>query len=1142
VVLVYEVAEGEVTGLDAGEELQFQRTATVAGTSAYSVNGNAVSAEDYSKGLLEIGIDMRSKNFLVFQGDVDALAKKPPKAMLDYFELFCGSADHKGPFDAAKAALEDARKDSHGKALLKRTAAGEVKDLRASKEEAERHAAVSAELAALRTRLMLMKLFYMDQHVGERDAELARAAAALDAAAAEERAVEAKQQEVAKAAAGATKTAAKREVQLSAKAAQVREAEERVVAAEERIKSLKATLTGAGGAEKAAAEALSAVRAEVEALRAEVAALEAEEAEAAEEEASGGAAGASKKGKRGGGGGEGAGAGLPALSEAQRREYNELKVSERQATAEDRDALSRLERERAGEEADVGAQRASLAAVTQRAASLAAEAEKSRVRRKDLAGALERIRGELEGRKGELLRCDADIGAAQARHAALGGELKEVVADIDALHAAEAKSASEKRVEKAVEDMKRLFNGVRGRLVDLVETKTKSLNLAMSVALGRHADEIVVNTEATAIECIKYLRDHRIRPLTFLPLDVLRVPELEDGVAAVAAKQNSPFKLARDCVTFVDADIERAVFFACGSTLIAKDLDAAMEARYGRDLRTKVVTLEGAVIARNGNMTGGASGDRGADFGRGGSRWDEKMLRAATEKRDKLLNEEERMKRALARARGAGVSDAQSLYALRETLAGHVGNDEARLSKVEAAIVALDAQLKTLGEEAGALKAEAARSAPAIAEADARAAGREKKMAALTARIEAAGDKVFAAFTAATGIADIRVFESTVVARAEAAAKARAARGEKLARLRSQLEYESSRAEDTAGALALVRKEAGGASGALADAEAAQKAAAARAAALRAEEGPLRDELEAAKAAHKACETSRDALHKERKRAAEKKAGEAKSLAALESALERLRAARHELLQTAQVEKLPLPMKGGGGGGGGGAAAAAAAPGGGRARRGSGGAAKRDGGGGKKGKRRGGMEDEDVEERGEEEEEEEEEEGGGGGGGGEEEGGGGGAGGIFTQTQGGGMEDEGSGAHFSRASDPAMRADARRSARIDFDAMDSSDRGLSAEGVDARARFLENAAARKAEELATLNFARGVGERYADAEARLKAAFSGADEARAAVAAAEKRFQDVQTQRKELLLSAFEKVASVVDGIYKELTRSEVRD
>ena len=70
---------------------------------------------------------------------------------------------------------------------------------------------------------------------------------------------------------------------------------------------------------------------------------------------------------------------------------------------------------------------------------------------------------------------------------------------------------------------------------------------------------------------------------------------------------------------------------------------------------------------------------------------------------------------------------------------------------------------------------------------------------------------------------------------------------------------------------------------------------------------------------------------------------------------------------------------------------------------------------------------------------------------------------------------------------------------------------------------------------------RGVGERFADAEARLKEKTGEADDARAAVAAAEKRFQDVQTQRRELLFSAFEKVASVVDGIYKELTRSEVR-
>jgi len=60
----------------------------------------------------------------------------------------------------------------------------------------------------------------------------------------------------------------------------------------------------------------------------------------------------------------------------------------------------------------------------------------------------------------------------------------------------------------------------------------------------------------------------------------------------------------------------------------------------------KVVALDGTVVKRNGYMTGG--GLDGTEYGaRAGSRWDEKALATAIERRDKLLNEEEAVRRKL---------------------------------------------------------------------------------------------------------------------------------------------------------------------------------------------------------------------------------------------------------------------------------------------------------------------------------------------------------------------------------------------------------------------------------------------------------------------------------------------------------------
>ena len=248
VSLVYVVAEGEVEELAGGDELVFSRAVTPAGASAYAVNGNDVTADQYIKGLLEIGIDIKAKNFLVFQSEVDAVARKGPKDMLDFFEAFCGSAELREPVSAAAAELDAARTDVYAKAAVRKAKLADARDARAAREEADAYAALTADADALRVRLALLKLFYIDEQVAAKDAERGAAAGAAGAAGAAEEAVVERQREAAKAAAAAAKTAAKKELQLSAKGAQLREALERLATADARLASAKAAAAAAAAA------------------------------------------------------------------------------------------------------------------------------------------------------------------------------------------------------------------------------------------------------------------------------------------------------------------------------------------------------------------------------------------------------------------------------------------------------------------------------------------------------------------------------------------------------------------------------------------------------------------------------------------------------------------------------------------------------------------------------------------------------------------------------------------------------------------------------------------------------------------------------------------------------------------------------
>lgn len=70
---------------DDGTELQFMRMVT-GSTSEYFINSIACSSDHYLQKLEALGINVKAKNFLVFQGAVETIAMKNPKERTLLFE------------------------------------------------------------------------------------------------------------------------------------------------------------------------------------------------------------------------------------------------------------------------------------------------------------------------------------------------------------------------------------------------------------------------------------------------------------------------------------------------------------------------------------------------------------------------------------------------------------------------------------------------------------------------------------------------------------------------------------------------------------------------------------------------------------------------------------------------------------------------------------------------------------------------------------------------------------------------------------------------------------------------------------------------------------------------------------------------
>ena len=62
----------------------------------------------------------------------------------------------------------------------------------------------------------------------------------------------------------------------------------------------------------------------------------------------------------------------------------------------------------------------------------------------------------------------------------------------------------------------------------------RKYNLAIAVLMGKNIDSIVVDTERTAKDCIQYLKEQGVPPMTFIPVQTVKVSRLKQTGVAVA--------------------------------------------------------------------------------------------------------------------------------------------------------------------------------------------------------------------------------------------------------------------------------------------------------------------------------------------------------------------------------------------------------------------------------------------------------------------------------------------------------------------------------------------------------------------------------------------------------------------------------
>ena len=172
--LVYQHEEADNDN-DDPEDLRFTRTISPAGVGTYKFQGRTVPWQQYEEHLMEINVLVQARNFLVFQGDVEGLARKTPAELTALLEEISGSRALAADYDAAAAATAAAEQDTLFGLQQKKGLRSERKLLQEQKQEAERFDRLQLHKRNLQTDLYLWLLYHLEQDRGEREQALDQA-------------------------------------------------------------------------------------------------------------------------------------------------------------------------------------------------------------------------------------------------------------------------------------------------------------------------------------------------------------------------------------------------------------------------------------------------------------------------------------------------------------------------------------------------------------------------------------------------------------------------------------------------------------------------------------------------------------------------------------------------------------------------------------------------------------------------------------------------------------------------------------------------------------------------------------------------------------------------------------------------------
>ncbi|XP_019430133.1 PREDICTED: structural maintenance of chromosomes protein 1 [Lupinus angustifolius] len=741
--LVYQLANST--------EIQFTRAITSAGASEYRIDGNVVTWDVYNAKLKSLGILVKARNFLVFQGDVESIASKNPKELTGLIEQISGSDELKRDYEQFEEEKASAEEKSALVYQKKKTVVLERKQKKEQKEEAEKHLRLQDQLKSRKKEHFFWQLFNIENDIVKTTEELEDEKRSREGVIEE---LENFENEAGK----KKKEQAKYLKEIALREKRITEKNNKLEKTQPALLKLKEEMTRINSKIKKGNKELDKKRDErrkhatdIKELQRGIRDLTAKMADLQEK-------------------GRDVGDELN-LDGSDLEEYFRIKEDAGMKTAkliEEKEVLDT--KQHADSEAKKNLEE-NLQQLINRESELKSQEEQMLTRLKRLLDSSSKNKDDLANLDKERLLMKNKHQDSMNKYENLKLKIGEIENQLRELKADRYENERDARLSQAVETLKRLFQGVQGRMTDLCRPTQKKYNLAVTVAMGKFMDAVVVEDEKTGKECIKYLKDQRLPPQTFIPLQSIRVKPIMERLRTLGGTA----KLVFDVIQF-DPSLEKAILFAVGNTLVCDDLEEAKVLSWSGE-RFKVVTVDGILLTKSGTMTGGTSGGMEARS----KQWDDKKIEGLNKKKEQYESEMEEL---------GSIRDMR----LKESeVSGKISGLEKKIQYADIEKQSIEDKLKHLSQEKEAIKKEIERNSPELQKLSNAVDRRNAEIHKLEKRINEITDRIYKEFSKSVGVANIREYEENRLKSAQNVAEERLNLSSQLSKLKYQLEYEQNR-------------------------------------------------------------------------------------------------------------------------------------------------------------------------------------------------------------------------------------------------------------------------------------------------------------------------------------------------------------